>query len=117
MLEFDGIKKNECLKKRRKQIYSVSNLDDSILLKLCNGEYDYVCPEWSHPMIDDEFNLFINNNNNNYLYFNNNGYKYMIFISIIVFSIISLCFVVKHWFIKIPTNKTDNSRDVEYGTF
>jgi len=48
MMEMEGVKDNECLQRRRKQILSVSGFDDSIALKACNGLYDYQCPEWEH---------------------------------------------------------------------
>ena len=51
MLNFGGVSENECLRKRRSQLYALSDselFDDSIALRLCNGEYDYFCPEWDH---------------------------------------------------------------------
>ena len=134
MLQFDGVNNNQCLQKRRKQLYSVSNLDDSIKLKLCNGDYDYKCPEWTHSSFvngndNEKINklLTINKPNNKFTlissYPNNNGYNYMILISICVFCIISFCFVIRNWFIQTDDdyNKLNHnlseSDDVEYGTF
>merc|ERR1719361_2203040 len=50
LLDLDGVGENECLSKRREQIigFSQGGFDDSIVLKLCNGAYDYQCPEWEH---------------------------------------------------------------------
>ncbi len=48
MLQFNGVKENECLIKRRTQLYSVIGLDDSIKIPLCNGEFDYKCPDWQY---------------------------------------------------------------------
>lgn len=119
MLEFDGVKQNECLKKRRKEIYPIAEyLDDSMKLKLCNGAYDYLCPDWSHPRLDNELlsdkgeiKLLFNNNNNN-------GYTlYIAFGSLIVFLIVSICFafVNKH----NPKKKKNKSQEqnAPYGTF
>lgn len=55
MLNFGGVSGSECLRKRRSELYSVSGsglFGDSITMNLCNGEYDYFCPDWEHEEAD-----------------------------------------------------------------
>eukprot|EP00484_Ammonia_sp_Unknown_P014843 CAMPEP_0197073002 /NCGR_PEP_ID=MMETSP1384-20130603/210382_1 /TAXON_ID=29189 /ORGANISM="Ammonia sp." /LENGTH=615 /DNA_ID=CAMNT_0042511827 /DNA_START=44 /DNA_END=1888 /DNA_ORIENTATION=+ len=101
MLEFDGVKENACLAKRRQQLYSVSKLDSSLPLQICNGDFDYKCPEWSHPAVKiDEFSLNIQMKNNYKLFTTYNesaGYSYMILLSLVVFLVFTIAFVMKKW--------------------
>jgi len=122
MLQFDGVKENECLMKRRKQLYPVASVyGDS--MKLCNGEYDYKCPEWTHPALD-EHELATNGKLKLVSSYNSNGYNYMILISIIVFGMIALCFVGINWvFTKnessnnVQSHAETSKQSEEYGTF
>merc|ERR1712244_39217 len=92
MLQFDGVKDNECLSKRRTQLYPVASVyGDSI--KLCNGEYDYKCPEWTHPALDQK-ELATNGKLKLVSSYNSNGYNFMVLVMIIVFTFIAVCFVV-----------------------
>jgi len=45
MLEFEGVKNNECLQNIRKTVWNSAFTEKEQLLNLCNGEYDMFCPE------------------------------------------------------------------------
>eukprot|EP01084_Bolivina_argentea_P000145 284_1 len=129
MLGFDGVRDNECLMKRRKQLYGVSNLDDSVKLKLCNGEYDYKCHDWEHDMYGvREHEMMIKTGKLKLVSsYNGNGYNYMILLSICIFIVVSVCFVFRLWFrnekkeivrdMYEDYNGYGEREDVVYGTF
>jgi len=52
LLSFGGVSESQCLRMRRSELFAVATeselFGESIALSLCNGEYDYLCPEWEH---------------------------------------------------------------------
>eukprot|EP01084_Bolivina_argentea_P003067 5726_1 len=44
LLEFDGVKDNECLREIRKNMFHLGFRNEEMKLNLCNGKYDYKCP-------------------------------------------------------------------------
>merc|ERR1719203_1858981 len=48
LLSFEGVDGNSCLQRIRREIYDESFLlGEDVNLRLCNGEYDYQCPEYT----------------------------------------------------------------------
>merc|ERR1712233_267609 len=47
LLQFDGVKDNECLQRVRSDMYGSEYLfGDDVNLRLCNGEFDFKCPKY-----------------------------------------------------------------------
>eukprot|EP01083_Nonionella_stella_P238500 835707_1 len=118
MLQFDGVKQNECLTKRRKQIYAVADYDYSIPLQLCNGAYDYQCPEFEMPRARaKELQLnrarVVQSELQFVSWYNSDGYKIMVLFSLCIFAVLSVI-IIKC----CHTNPKENTKqDIEYGTF
>merc|ERR1712113_913513 len=49
LLSFDGVEKNSCLQRIRREMYDETFLlGEDVNLRLCNGEYDYQCPDYTN---------------------------------------------------------------------
>jgi len=100
MLNFGGVSENECLRKRRSQLYSLSGselFDESIALRLCNGEYDYFCPEWKHQEADNVKQTVqqnLNRNRHEFQFDSSDSFNYAMS-SFAVMGLFIGCFLIK----------------------
>ena len=100
MLGFGGVAENECLRKRRSELYSVSRsglFGESITLKLCNGEYDYFCPEWDHEDADSLRQTVLQNlsrKRGEFQFDSSDSFNYAVS-SFAVFGLFIGCFLIK----------------------
>jgi len=133
MLGFDGVADSECLRKRRQQLYALSDselFDDAMALRLCNGEYDYFCPEWEHREADRVAAAVKANFNRKrvagqFTFGAADSANYAV-ASFVVFGIVILCAVAKLCCFTMPRRKhfddgdhalSQHEEDLLYGTF
>eukprot|EP00485_Elphidium_margaritaceum_P008361 CAMPEP_0202690690 /NCGR_PEP_ID=MMETSP1385-20130828/5606_1 /ASSEMBLY_ACC=CAM_ASM_000861 /TAXON_ID=933848 /ORGANISM="Elphidium margaritaceum" /LENGTH=577 /DNA_ID=CAMNT_0049345975 /DNA_START=36 /DNA_END=1769 /DNA_ORIENTATION=- len=132
LLSLEGVQDSVCLTQRREEMYSITQgFDDLLLLAICNGDFDYPCPEWEHKALDhkklqrgevDFIGDLTGDFAKEYDYDYNTGYDFMLILSLGVFAVILLAFVVKTWWcgnyaISRKQNALFAENDGDYGTF